>query len=80
MQNETKENLSPDQGGNKARLLPEAGSRGQHRGVLAAVTDQRFVVTLPIQSGRIAAPEVRKYNRMSLASPPESSASGQGRL
>ena len=75
----SKENLSPGQGDGKARLLPEAGSRRQHKRMLAAVTDQRFRVTMPTRPGRVAAPEVHRYDRMILASPPDSSASGQGR-
>ena len=79
LQEGSKENLSPEQGDDKATLLPEAAGRRQHRGVLAAVTDQRFKVTMPTRPGRVAAPEVHRYNRMVLASPPDSSASGQGR-
>ena len=79
LQEGSRENLRPEQGDDKAALLPEAVGRRQHRGVLAAMTDQRFRVTMPTRPGRVAAPEVHRYNRMMLASPPDSSASGQGR-
>lgn len=35
-------------------------------GMLAAVTDQRFRVTMPSRPGRIAAPEVHRYDRILL--------------
>ncbi len=57
-----------------ARQDDHVASRRQ-LGVLAAVTDQRFVVTRPARPGRIAVPEIQRYNRM--MSPPLSAVPDQ---
>ena len=60
--------------------MPEArqdehGASRRQQGVLAAVTDQRFVVTRPARPGRIALPEFHRYDRM--MSPPSSTVPDQ---